>query len=102
MEEKSKQERARQRNWAKARVIGIAAGMLQSDYFTGEERVVLLEIKRLQGILLNNWEENTIRLGMIPRHKRNRLSDNINNEHGTNRASTGEEGGGEEPTIPRI
>lgn len=68
----SKQETARMRNWTKARVIGIAAGMSYSatvGILTPEEGVVIAQINSLKKKLLDEWETNSTKLGMKVKKK---------------------------------
>lgn len=63
----TKIERARIRNWSKARVIGILVGF-PSNYaqgvFTEEESKIMEKMSSLKQLLLDNWEKNSKELGM--------------------------------------
>lgn len=66
----AKQDLARKRNWAKHQIVGIAGRILQyREAFTPEENELTSEIEERLKDLLNNWDENSIKLGLtvLPR-----------------------------------
>lgn len=69
----SKIERARQRNWIKARVIGMTAGMDNYESLTPEELNIIYDINNLKDQLLERWEYNSKQLGMKVKERKSKL-----------------------------
>lgn len=59
----NKQQLARQRNWQKFKLTGIT---LNKHVFTEEEQEELIKIKTSILKLLNNWDDNSEKLGLTP------------------------------------
>lgn len=76
---------ARQRNWLKYRLIGIGTNLFQltsspsisdiatKDIITEEERGILTEMGNLRLKLLDNWNKNSVALGMKPKYSKERI-----------------------------
>lgn len=62
------QVKATERNWLKARLIGFPLARARHS-LTKEERELFDVIEKARGVLINEWEQNSIRLGMFPRKK---------------------------------
>lgn len=63
----TRQDKARSRNWTKARVVGLVAGMSYYStigILTPEEGEIIYKIQALKMRLLEDWEDNSVKLGM--------------------------------------
>lgn len=80
---------ARQRNWLKYRLIGIGTNLFQltsspsisdiatKDIITEEERGILTEMDNLRLKLLDNWNKNSVALGMKPKYSKEKIQNRL-------------------------
>lgn len=59
-----KRELASNRNWVKARLISITAGLGKKELHTEEELEIINHILSLKNKLLLRWDDNSRKLGM--------------------------------------
>lgn len=64
----TKQERARTRNWLKARILSWATG--DENILVEPEKLIFEQIRELRAQLLQNWDNNSIALGMNVKPKK--------------------------------
>ena len=64
----TKQEKARTRNWLKARILSWATG--DENVLVDGERLIFEQIRGLRAELLENWNYNSIALGMNVKPKK--------------------------------
>jgi len=58
-----KQIFARQRNWAKARVLGMTFDL---KLYTSEEAIIVKKMEALKKELIKNWDLESLKLGLKP------------------------------------
>jgi len=58
-----KQIFARQRNWAKARLLGMT---FDPKIFSEDEKIIIAQIQTLKGELVRHWDINSAKLGLTP------------------------------------
>jgi len=73
----NKIERARIRNWTKARIMGLIVGMNNPIVLTDRELEIISEIEELKNLLLKEWDDNSVTLGMKVKKPKKELFQNI-------------------------
>lgn len=64
----TKQEKARTRNWLKARILSWATG--NEGVLTEDEKYWFEQIRGVRAELLENWNNNSVKLGMNVKPKK--------------------------------
>lgn len=61
-----RQEQARRRNWAKARLLGMS---IDPRVLTTSENMKLQELLSVRDEMIRDWDKNSIKLGFKPTKK---------------------------------